>query len=468
MIRACYDKQIMNNNEFIPVRPIPPEGYPNIFKILRMVRKDLLSIWPEGAYHTDFFGRKIFNRWLFIANNPATVEHVFVKKNDVYQRKSPFMRKALEPLLGDGLFVSDGDTWKKRRSIEAPAFVPSKLKIFSSVMTECAGEWRDRWHAQYLNREIRILPEMASLTAEILARTMFGNKLGHENAEKIISGFSEYQACIEQIDLVSFFGLPEWMPRLPQWRRAIRMAENIHSVVDDLIAKHLAGPENTSTLLGMLLKGYEPGKPGSMTLEQVRNEAVVILMAGHETTANSLAWTWYLLARHPRAATRLREELHRVLAGRPPTFEDVPALVYTRAVFEEALRLYPPVPVLSREAVDEDEIQGHRIPRGTIMLVMPWLLHRRSEYWDKPHHFIPERFTPERVKRHHKYAYIPFSVGPRICLGAAFGMTEAVLCLATLAQQFSLEIKPGHIPGYDCRLTLRPSGGLPMILKMAG
>lgn len=189
-----------------------------------------------------------------------------------------------------------------------------------------------------------------------------------------------------------------------------------------------------------------------------------MFMAGHETTANSLAWTWYLLSQAPEAESRLHQELDSVLDGRLPEFADVPKLIYTRAVFEEALRLYPPVPILPREALKDECFQNEAIPKGSLMFIVPWLLHRHKKLWDKPDHFVPERFLAENAKSISKFAYIPFSIGPRICAGLSFGLTEAILCLATLAQQFRLRLLPGHSVMPTCKLTLRPDGGLPMTI----
>ncbi len=448
----------------IPVRPTPLASPPGALKILRLARRDLLSFWPESAYRMQFFGRKVLRRWMFVANSPDTVEHVFVARHEIYQRKSPYMRKALEPLLGDGLFNSDGETWKKRRGIEAPAFSAANLRGFGQTMSECALELRERWRTRANAAPLPVLPEMARLTAEIIGRTMFGGALGAERTASIVRGFSDYQAGIEQFDLGAFFGLPDWFPRTPQWRKARKSAVSIHALVDEILRRQLERPAEASSLLGLLLAHHDARSPQGLTLEQVRNEAVVIFMAGHETTANALAWAWYLLALHPAAEARLHAELAEVLGSRAPAYDDVPALKYTHAVIEESLRLYPPVPILSRECLADDVIRERAIPAGSIMLVVPWLLHRHEQLWERPHEFVPERFTAEWPTRHQKYAYIPFSAGPRTCLGAAFGLTEAILCLATLAQQFALRIPRGRKVAYECRLTLRPAQGLPMVL----
>jgi cytochrome P450 len=452
----------------VPVRPVPPAGDPSALALLRLARRDLLALWSEETYRLEFFGRKLLRRHTFVANSPDTVEHVLVTRNDIYERKSPYMRKALEPLLGDGLFASDGETWKRRRAIQAPAFSGANLRRFAGTMTACAEELRDQWRARADTAPLRVLPEMGRLTAEIIGRTMFGSALGPERTARLVSSFSTYQAGIEQFDLASFFGLPSWLPRTPQWKTAMRAARSVHEVVDEVIRSGLDEAPDAATLLGMLLQNHESRRAGGLTLEQVRNEAVVIFMAGHETTANALAWAWYLLALHPEAEARLHAELARVLGGRAPGWDDLAALKYTRAVLEEAMRLYPPVPILSRECLADDVIRGRPIPRGSTMMVVPWLLHRHELLWERPHEFVPERFTDAWPTRHAKFSYVPFSAGPRICLGAAFALSEAVICLATLAQAFALRIPRGQVVGYECRLTLRPAAGLPMQLVRRG
>jgi len=454
-----------DDNELIPVRPIPLRDYPRPLSLLWKLRKDLLSIWPESAYREQFFGGPVMRQHMYVANSPDTVEHVLVRNNDIYQRKSPYMRKALQPLLGDGLFASDGDTWRTRRTLEQPAFQSSHLKRYAGVMTSVVAETCQRWQREHTGRQINVLPEMAWLTAEIISQAMFDYPLGMDKAKKIVTGFADFQASVEQFDPAAFFGWPDWLPGMPQRRRASRQAGVIHRIVEEIIAAGQLGTGNDQGLLALLLAAHHTSQPPDISLEQIRNEAVVILLAGHETTANSLAWAIYLISRSPRVELKLLEELNTVLGGRPAEFEDVSRLKYTRAIFEEAMRLYPPVPVLSREALAEDTIRDRHIPKGSIMLVVPWLLHRHEDLWERPHHFIPERFTSEWPSRQQKYGYIPFSAGPRICLGAAFGMMEAIICLATIMQQFSLKSPANIDPGYQCRLTLRPAGGLPMLVN---
>jgi len=215
----------------------------------------------------------------------------------------------------------------------------------------------------------------------------------------------------------------------------------------------------------MLLEAKDPETGEQLDRQALRNEAAVIFMAGHETTANSLAWTWFLLSQAPDVEARLHGELAEVLHGRLPTLDDVPRLIYTRAVFEEAIRLYPPVPLLGRQALHEERIRDRRIPAGSLLVVIPWLLHRHRGLWDQPDNFTPERFLPENAAARQRYSYVPFSVGPRVCAGQAFGLTEAILCLAALAHRARLRLAPGAVVAPICRLTLRPGATLPMLVE---
>jgi cytochrome P450 len=310
-----------------------------------------------------------------------------------------------------------------------------------------------------------MLAEMAELTAEIICRTLFGRALGQSAARQVVAAFTRYQARIGQTDLPSLLGLPDWFPR-PQWgiRPEVR---RIHAVLDGLIGAILADRNGEASLIRAMAEAAPPGGGAPMDRAGFRNEAATLFMAGHETTANTLAWAWYLLSQSPAAATRLRAEAAGVLAGRAASLSDLPALRFTRAVVDETLRLYPPVPVLAREAQAATVLAGHKVPRGSLVLVVPWLLHRNPKLWPEPDHFRPERFLPGAAERP-RHAYVPFSLGPRVCTGQHFGLAEAVICLATLAQDMAPELAPGAKVAPVCRLTLRPGETLPMRLRRIG
>ncbi len=452
-------------SDFIPPYPERPEKPLPPLSSLRLARHNVLAIWEQRCFEWEFFSTRLLSRMVFVCNSPDTVERAFIQHHESFARKSPQMRHALAPLLGDGLFISDGDIWRRRRRIVAPIVHVSQLPQFAPIIVQLANDTADRWVGMPKNAPLNALSEMAALTAEIISRTVFGRYLGSEHAREIVSAFSEYQRLIGQLDLTYLLGLPDWLPRFhsPAIHRAAR---RIHKILDGIIRscrERLADGE--VSMIGLLLQARDSDTGAPLDDAALRNEAAVIFMAGHETTANSLAWTWYLLSQAPDTEQRLHAELSHVLSGRLPTLDDVPKLVFTRAVFEEAIRLYPPVPVLARQSLAEEKIRGRSIPQGSLVLVVPWLLHRHRKYWQKPDYFIPERFLPENAGNLVRHAYVPFSTGPRICAGAAFGLTEAILCLATLAQRTRLRLAADAVVEPVCRLTLRPGNDLRMLVE---
>lgn len=450
---------------FVPPFPRRPAEPLTPLAMLAAARRNFLAMFDQSAYEQQFFSVRVLNRRVFVCNSPDTVARALIALHDSFERKTPQMRHALNPLLGDGLFISDGPVWRRRRAIVAPIVHVSRLDLFAPAMVEAALETAERWLAQAGAGEIDVLREMGTLTAEIICRAIFGPRLGREHATEIVASFAEYQQQIPQIDLAYMLGLPDWLPRwYPGSVR--RAAGRIHAILDDIIAearrRHSSGE---ASMIRLLLEARDPQTGAPLDAAGLRNEAAVIFMAGHETTANTLAWAWFLLSQADDAAARLHRELDAVLGGRPPALADVPRLLFTRAVIEETLRLYPPVPILGRQAMRDEKIRRRPIRRGSLLLVIPWLLHRHRLLWDRPDHFVPERFLPENAAARQRYSYIPFAVGPRVCAGAAFGLAEAILCLATLAQRVRLHLAPGAAIMPVCRLTLRPGNRLPMLIE---
>ena len=452
-------------HDFVPPFPERPKQPLSAFATLRLARRNFLAIWEERSFEWEVFSTRMLSRTLFVCNSPDTVASAFVEHHDSFERKSPQMRHGLAPLLGDGLFISDGETWRRRRRIVAPIVHVSHLPLFAPLMVQAAGETAERLASLPRDMPINALTEMATLTAEIICRTVFGRQLGAEHAAEIVAAFSEYQRLVGQLDLAYFFGLPDWMPRFHS-PAVHRSAKRIHKVLEQVIGdcrERLSGGE--ASMIRLLLEARDPETGEPLDAVALRNEAAVIFMAGHETTANSLAWAWYLLSQAPEVEERLHTELAKALAGRLPTLDDVPELPYTRAIFEETVRLYPPVPLLARQASRDETIRGRSVPAGSLLIVVPWLLHRHRKFWGKPDHYIPERFLPENAQFRVRHAYIPFSVGPRICAGAAFGLTEGILCIATLAQRVRLRLAPDAVVAPVCRLTLRPGDDLRMVVE---
>lgn len=442
---------------FVPAHPLPRQKPLGLLGMAIGARRNLIGDWMTQHYRSGVDSFRMLNRQIVVVNAPEAIKHVMVTHNAIYERKSPQMRRALEYLLGDGLFISDGKTWQRRRPLVADIVHKNRLPAFAPTMEEVTGALVTRWAARQPGAPVDMLAEMAELTAEIIARTVFGSQLGAKAANQVISGFTEYQKHVDSFNLGYFLGSDEgWAIRRSRGLR--QGAERVQKVIGEVVDRHLHGDGDDDSMLQLLVKRRAKSPELGLDVEALRNEAATIFMAGHETTASLLTWCWYCLANAPWAEAALHRELDDVLGGRPPRVSDVANLPYARAVIEETLRLYPPVPILSRQASQADRLGNLDIEKGALVLVIPWLLHRAEDLWDKPRHFMPERFLGEA--RPKPYSYVPFAVGPRICAGLAFGLTEAILCLATLAQRFRVRpVAEGPVEPV-CRLTLRPKNGL--------
>jgi cytochrome P450 len=447
-----------------PYPPRPPQALGPIAALLT-ARRNFLAVFEDKCFEYQFLSTRWLNRRLFVCNSPDTVAQAFIAMHESFERKTPQLRHALGPLLGDSIFISDGEIWRRRRRIVAPIVHASRMSLFAPTMVEAAAETAERWAKLPPLAPIDALREMATLTAEIICRAVFGPRLGHEHANTIVAAFGDYQRLVGRLDLVYLLGLPDWVPRFHS-PAILRAARRIHAVLDHIIQQcEDQAASGEDAMIRRLFDARDEETGETLSREALRNEAATIFMAGHETTATSLAWCWYLLSQAPEVETRLHAELAQVLGGRLPSLDDVPRLLYTRAIFEEAIRLYPPVPMLGRQAIREETIRDRKIPVGSVVAVVPWLLHRHRQLWEYPDHFIPERFLPENAAQRKRYSYVPFSVGPRVCAGQAFGLTEAVLCLATLAQRAQLRLASDAVVEPVCRLTLRPADTLPMLVR---
>ncbi|WP_172294630.1 cytochrome P450 [Pseudoruegeria sp. HB172150] len=448
-------------SSFVPPYPHRRTDPANTFELVRLYRNSLISVFSKRDYKRDVISTRFGLLDVHTVNTVDLVKEALHVHHETLQAKTPQMRHALKPLLGDGLFVSDRETWASRRAVVSPIIHASRVKDFAPIMLDVVAEWRDSWLALGDGAEVDVLAEMAELTAEIISRTVFGRRLGREFTAEIVRGFSQYQAHVDQLDVLSLIRAPDWIPRF-QSRAARRALRRVHRVIDDIIEEFAQGRGDETAVIAQLFSSRD-AEGNKLTREAIRNEAIVIFMAGHETTANTLAWAWYLLSQSERVRTKFHTEIDAL--GHLPGFADVRELIYTRSIIEETLRLYPPVPILGRQALDDTQIGDTFIRKGSVVMICPFMLHRKRSIYSRPDYFIPERFDERIAKRPEKYAHIPFAIGPRICPGLMFGLTEAIISLATLGQQFDIDLKPGHEVQPVCRLTLRPGATLPMLLR---
>jgi len=426
-------------------------------------RNNYIHIWGSTSYEREFWEERILFRSIFIANSPETVNHVLVSNAENYP-KSRFTDRALEPLVGNGLFISKGELWQRQRRLAAPAFRPSRLEDYATKMIDASLDMLARWESVGDGGELEVCQEMARLTADVVSRTMFSQDIDEEQAEVVFKAFTQYQESLGILDVTGFLGLPGWLPR-PALLKGRNAVKQLDSVINAIVVKRRAEGCPRDDLLERLFAFRDADTGEVMDTKLLRDEVAVMFLAGHETAGNALSWCWYLLSQHPDEEARLHRELDDVLGGRSPCYQDVKRLVFTRAVLEETMRLYPPLHLFSRQAVADDMINGRRIPAGSMVIVSPWLLHRHRLLWDEPDVFRPDRFLVTGAKRRPKYSYIPFGAGPRACPGGTFGMTEATLVIASVAQRFRLRLKSDHPVEPVARLTTRPSHGLPMTIR---
>jgi cytochrome P450 len=432
-------------------------------KSLREMRENALTAHGPENFSADIITQRILWRRMFILNEPGAIRYVLLD-NAANYTKSEVGRRLLEPGLGRGLLTSEGETWRRHRRIMAPSFDPRSVTGYAPIMIEVTQGLLEGWDALADGSELDAAAAMMHLTLHIISKAMFSSD-SDEIVEAVEGGVNQYQTLVRPslLDLLHF---PQWFARLLAPLPTDGLFDEFDRKVDLLLTERGRAPDaEPKDLLARLVAARDSETGGGMTAKEVRDQVVTIFMAGHETTSLALSWTWYLLSQHPAVEQKLHRELADVLGGRTPRNQDIASLRYTRMVIEESMRLYPPAHTTGRQPIKPDEILGHRIPAGAEVLIMPWLIHRKPQLWENPESFDPERFAPERAAERPRFAYIPFGAGPRICIGAAFAMTEAILILATIAQRYRLRLKAGHPIEPQGLITLRPRYGMQMILE---
>jgi cytochrome P450 len=422
-------------------------------------QKDPLSVLSRLKAHGDV-ARMTLARSVFLVSDPELIRQVFLPLNDGFTKGRALQRAKV--ILGEGLLTSEGQWHARQRRLIMPAFHRSRLALYAKAMIDLAAKQRDGWQA---GQELDLRQEMMRLTLEIAGQTMFGAQLA-DDAQAISDALTE---IMNRFKLAVVPGI-EWMQHLPtpgnlKFKRAIR---RLDQVVYRIIRERRENGGDHEDLLSMLLAAEdEENERKHMSDTQVRDEVMTLFLAGHETTANALTWTFVHLSKNPEVAAKLKQELDSVLGGRLPTPEDYPRLKYTEMVFMESLRLDPPAWIIGRQAIEALELGGFEIPRKSIVVMSPYLNHRDPRFWEEPERFNPERFSPEAKASRPTFAYFPFGAGPRACIGEGFAWMEGVLVLATLCQKWRLELLPGQTIEKWPQFTLRPRGKVQIKLSPA-
>ena len=439
-----------------PRPPGPSARYPGEF--LRRLATDKLGLFSEMSRHGDVSQITIGPRRVAVLMHPDDIKRVLVTQQRSFSKGRGLERT--KSLLGEGLLTSEGDAHLRQRRLVSPAFHRERLASYGATMTAYAGRMQTAWRD---GQERDSHADMVHLTFAIAGRTLFDADIerdAHDVEEAMNLSLRMFNHAILPLGQLLEFAPLSWVRRLHTARD--RMDARIYR----LIAERRADGADRGDLLSMLVAARDAEGDGTgMDDRQLRDEIVTLLMAGHETTANALTWTWYLLSQHPEAEAALHEELDRVLGGRPPTAEDLPKLPYTRAVLAESMRLRPPAWILERNALADFEAGGYTIRRGTIVLMSQFLVHRDPRWWGDAERFDPGRWSPERQTERPKFAYFPFGAGTRVCVAEHFAWMEGTLVLASVAQRWRLLYESAVAPTLEPLVTLRPKGGLRMRLQ---
>lgn len=414
------------------------------------VRRDRLSFVTHATQkYGDLICFRMGPKRLYLLNHPDYARHVLCD-NETNYRKGLGLIEA-KPLLGEGLLTSDGEIWASQRRLLQAAFHNKRMEDFSNSMVDAAQATLERWQERASNEQVvDVAQEMVRLTMSIVGSTLFRIDLSEAVAD--VSRDLTLLTRWAMSRMTSIWKLPMYVPT-PKNRRAVAALRRLESFVEKMIRQH-AHPGNESLLSLMAAEGSD---------KKMRDEVMTLLLAGHETTAATLTWVWYLLSQHPEVERRLHAEVDEVLAGRRATLSDVPRLVYTKMIVSETLRLYPPVWLLPRKTKNPDCLDQHIIPANSDVLICVYTIHRHPRFWDQPGRFDPERFAPDKGPGRDSGAYLPFGAGPRTCLGSRFGLMEAVLMVAMIAQRFSLRLADQKVEP-EASLTLHPRHGLSMTL----
>ncbi|MDO1584683.1 cytochrome P450 [Rhizobium oryzicola] len=457
----------MRPEPFEPPAPVPRTVPPSRLEIIRTVLRNPLELWGEPSYTLPWIDTKFFSERTIIINDPGLIRHVLVDNAANYEM-SEIRQLILRPILRDGLLTAEGQVWKRSRKAMAPVFTPRHAKGFAGKMLAKSEEYAEKYADIGLDGRVTdISVDMTEITFNILSETLFSGEIvtASNNFSDDVDNLLHRMGRVDPMDLLR---APPWVPRLTRiggkkvlgkFREIVRLT--MEKRTGRMAADRAGTPDDFLTLL------LELAGPDGLTLDEIEDNILTFIGAGHETTARALAWTLYCVANAPHVREAMEEEIDRVTASGADPVDWLDLMPNVRAAFEEALRLYPPAPSINRAAIEDDvwtspDGKSVRIEAGTTALVMPWTLHRHQLYWEKPRAFLPERFLPENRCKIHRFQYLPFGAGPRICIGATFAMQEAVIALAVLMGRYRFDPTHETNPWPVQKLTTQPRDGLPM------
>jgi cytochrome P450 len=446
-------------------RVVPgPAGHPLIGNLIDLRRNTLRAVDNYWRTYGDVVRLRLGPVGLYLVSNPVLVEDVLIHRKDIFPKiyRADGKPIGLQLALGNGLLTNPDDaSWLTQRRMMQPMFHRKRIATMSDKMADAGGRMLQRWAALGDGGQIELNQEMMLVTMDIISRTMFSSDV-LPDANQVGDAVTTTGHFVSR-RMQSAIRLPLSLPT-PANQRYKHARRTMDSMVYGFINERRATGVQHGDLLDMLLEARDEDTGLGMTDQQIRDEVATIFGAGHETTANGLTWTWVLLAQHPEQMAKLQAEVDRVLEGRPPTLDDVPHLTYTAQVFQEALRLYPPVPLIARRVTEATTLGEFALAPRHVLFIGTCNIHRHPDFWRHPEVFDPERFTPEAEKGRQRMAYMPFGGGPHLCIGNHFAQMEGTLLLAMMAQHYTLKVVPGHVIEPHFAVTMRPRYGVQMTL----
>ena len=447
-------------DKFVPPYPEPHKNRSSF--ILRLMRgwRSWIDILFERSYYMKMGHVKLPTFDFYMANEPDLVRRILVDEPEVFP-KHHLLHKMLKPLLGESIFTTNGEVWKRQRRMMNPAFEHARLQKVFPLMTDAVNAMLERFAKNTESAIVDVDVEMTHVTADIIFRTIMSSPLSQQEAHTIFHAFALYQLKAQRAMMLSIYRLPNFL----YVRKSKKAAAEIRNILMPIIKKrydkyYQEGPGDEQDILSALLDSVDPVQNNKFSYEELVDQVSMLFLAGHETSASALTWALYLIASCPEVQTRLRSEISDIVGNREIEYADIRKLETAWDIFRETLRLYPPVGFFVREPTRDLCMRDKKVKQGSTMMVSPWLLHRNKNYWKNPHAFCPERFSDGSSSAAKKQAYLPFSMGQRVCIGAAFASQEAVLILSRLVQKYEFKSLPDDAPRPVGRVTIRPENGL--------
>ncbi|EMI6644007.1 cytochrome P450 [Campylobacter jejuni] len=417
--------------------------------------------WLDGLYERSYKMQtgyvKMPNFDLYVINDTKEVKRMMVDEVREFP-KSAFLHELLSPLLGESIFTTNGEVWKKQRELLRPSFEMTRINKVFNLMSEAVADMMDRFSKYPNHAVIEVDEAMTFITADVIFRTIMSSKLDEEKGKKILNAFVTFQEQSVHTAMRRMFRFPKWLSYVLGDCKRAKAGDVIRQVLSDIIKPRYDMADNAEfeDILGSLLLVVDADTNKRFSFEEILDQVAMLFLAGHETTASSLTWTLYLLSLYPKEQEKAYEEITQVLQGGVIEISHLRQFKYLTNIFKESLRLYPPVGFFAREAKKDTQVRDKLIKKGSGVVIAPWLIHRHEEFWTNPHGFNPSRFEGE----YKKDAYLPFGVGERICIGQGFAMQEAILILANILKTYKLELEEGFVPDVVGRLTVRSANGM--------